>query len=269
MHHLRTNRKLAAWFAAGVMLLASVVPTTAAADTDSDKWKFDADIYLWGAGIKGTTATGGDIDISFNDLLNNLDMAFMGGLGATKGKYSLFLDALYLSVSGSDGYTESVPVIGPINIDVDVEAEVGINAWIATLGGGYNIVDNEKATLNLVGGARYFWLQIPLKFDFSAVPAGHEVNRQKKETPKGKVWDGIVGAKGKINLNDKWYLPYYADVGTGQSHLTWQVAAGVGYKFKYADVLLSYRYLDYEFKSDSAIDDLNLKGPLLGAKFYF
>ena len=56
MHHLRTNRKLAAWFAAGVMLLASVVPTTAAADTDSDKWKFDADIYLWGAGIKGTTA---------------------------------------------------------------------------------------------------------------------------------------------------------------------------------------------------------------------
>ena len=269
MQESRANSQPIRWLAASILLIASVVPTTAAADTDSDKWKFDADIYLWGAGIKGTTATGGDIDISFNDLLNNLDMAFMGGLGATKGKYSLFLDALYLSVSGSDSYKESIPVLGPLELEVDVDGEVGINAWIATLGGGYNIVENEKATLNLIGGARYFWLQLPVKFDFSAVPLGHQVNRQKKETPKGKVWDGIVGAKGKINLNDKWYLPYYADVGTGQSHLTWQVAAGVGYKFKYADVLLSYRYLDYEFKSDSAIDDLNLKGPLLGAKFYF
>lgn len=263
----RANSQPITWLAASILLLASAIPVTATAD--SDKWKFDANIYLWGAAIKGTTATGGDVDISFNDLIDNLDMAFMGGIGATKGKYSLFLDAIYLSVSTNGGFKESVPVIGPINIDVDVEADVGINAWITTLGGGYNIVDNEKATLNLIGGARYFWLQIPLKFDLSAVPLGQQVNRQGKETLKGKVWDGIVGVKGKINLNDKWYLPYYADVGTGQSDLTWQVAAGVGYKFKYADVLLSYRYLDYEFKSDSNIDDMNFKGPLLGAKFYF
>jgi len=64
-------------------------------------------------------------------------------------------------------------------------------------------------------------------------------------------------------------MPYNADVGTGQSDLTWQAQLGVGYKFKYADVLLTYRYLDYEFDSDSALDDLTVKGPQLGAKFYF
>ena len=273
MHDLRTNRKPVAWFAAGVMLFAAAISATAAADTDSDsdKWKFDADIYLWGAAIKGESATGGDIDIPFNDLLKNLDMAFMGGLAASKGKYSLFADAIYLSVSTSGGFTESVPVIGPLDIDVDVEADIGLNAWIATLGGAYNVFDNEKATVNLVGGARYLWIRVKTKFDFSTVslPPGHQINRQEKETLSGSGWDGIVGVKGKYNLNDKWYLPYYADIGTGSADFTWQAQAGVGYKFKHADVLLSYRYMEWNFKSDSDLDNLNLSGPQLGAKFYF
>jgi len=43
------------------------------------------------------------------------------------------------------------------------------------------------------------------------------------------IWDGIVGFKGRVALGSdkKWYIPYYADVGTGQSDLTWQVLAGV------------------------------------------
>ena len=149
------NIKPVAWLAAGVMLLASTISATATAEADSDKWSYSADIYLWGAGIGGETATGGDLDISFNDLLDNLDMAFMGGLSASKGKYSLFADAIYLDVSASDGLTESVPVIGPIYLDVDIDADVELEAWITTLGGTYNVVDTGKATVNLVGGARY------------------------------------------------------------------------------------------------------------------
>ena len=263
------NIKPVAWLAAGVMLLASTISATATADTDSDKWKFDANIYLWGAEIKGTTPSGGEFDWSFNDILDNLDMAFMGGVGASKGKWSLFADAIYLKISSSDAFTESVPVIGPIELDVDIEADGAMEAWVTTLGGAYNVFDNGKATVDLVGGARYLSIDVDLKFDFSAVPLGHKINRQKKETLSGDGWDGIVGAKGRININDKWYLPYYADIGTGNSDLTWQVLAGVGYKFKHADVLLSYRYMDYEFKSNSDLDDLSFGGPLLGAKFYF
>lgn len=266
----RANSKPVAWLAASLMLLASIISITAAADTDSDKWKFDANIYLWGAGIKATTATGGDIDIPFHQLIKDLDMAFMGGVGASRGKWSLFADAIYMDISQDDSFTESIPVLGPLELNVDIDADVKMKAFIGTLGGTYNVFDSEKATVNLLGGARYLWIDVDLKLDLSSTgllgrPLGREIN----ENPSGHVWDGIVGVKGKINLNDNWYLPYYADIGTGQSDLTWQVLAGVGYQFKWGDVLLAYRYLDYEFESDRALDDLNISGPALGAKFYF
>ena len=270
MSTTRANRKFAAWFTASVMLLASAIFTTATAGPGSENWTYSADIYFWMPSIDVTTATGGDIHLSFNDILKNLNMMFMGSAAAYKGKWSLFADTIYFNISEDDAYTESVPVLGPIELDVDVDADVKMKAFVGTLGGTYNVFDNEKATVNLVGGARYLWIDVDLTTDLSSTGIlGRPLGREIDENPSGHVWDGIVGVRGKIDLNDKWYMPYHADVGTGQSDLTWQAQLGVGYKFKYADVLLTYRYLDYEFDSDSKFDDLTVKGPQLGAKFYF
>ena len=265
------NMKPLAWLAAGALSLAAAIPVAAVAEPGSDKWTYSAQIYFWMPDLDVTTATGGEVDISFHDILKNLKMTFMGNVAAYKGKWSLFADGVYLNIYEDDAYTESVPILGGRrDLDVDVDAGVNMKAFVGTLGATYNVFDNQKVTANLVGGARYLWIDVDLKLDLSSTGLlGRPLGREIKDNPSGTVWDGIVGVNGKVKLNDKWYLPYYADVGTGQSDLTWQVAAGVGYKFKYADVLLSYRYLDYEFKSDSNIDDLNLSGPLLGAKFYF
>ena len=73
----------------------------------------------------------------------------------------------------------------------------------------------------------------------------------------------------EVTLADNWYAPYYLDVGTGDSDFTWQIAAGVGYRFDWGEVNLRYRYMDWDFKSGSALDNLNHRGPQLGARFYF
>ena len=62
-------------------------------------------------------------------------------------------------------------------------------------------------------------------------------------------------------------MPYYLDVGTGQSQLTWQAAAGVGYRFGWGDVSAMWRYMDYNMKSGKPIESLNLNGPLIAATF--
>ena len=92
---------------------------------------------------------------------------------------------------------------------------------------------------------------------------------QCKFTDSGDVWDAIVGVRGHVPLTDKWYLPYYFDIGTGDTQLTWQAFGGVGYRFKHFDLVGGYRYMDWNFKDADVFGDMNLSGPFVGAKFMF
>jgi hypothetical protein len=72
-----------------------------------------------------------------------------------------------------------------------------------------------------------------------------------------------------VNLTEKWYLPFYADIGTGQSKLTWQALGGIGYRFKWFDFTVAYRYLSWDFGGGAPLDDLQIYGPYAGFIFHF
>ena len=55
-------------------------------------------------------------------------------------------------------------------------------------------------------------------------------------------------------------MPYYVDVGTGDSDLTWQAIGGIGYAFSWGEVLAAWRYIDYKFNGNK-IQDINFNGP--------
>ena len=231
-----------------LLFFTATTPGILAAEeaAQDEGWKFGAEIYLWGASIGGKSASGSNIDIDFDDLIENLNMAFMGTIGARKGKWSFMLDAIYLDVEDDD-------TVGP-----GVKADVELFGWILTPTVGYNILETEKGRLDVLGGARYLYLKAELGLTgFSDV------------SDSGSVWDGIIGFKGQVNLTEKWYMPFYADIGTGDSDLTWQAFAGIAYKFKKIDVILAYRYLYWDFDDSDVFDDLNLSGPYVGIKFVF
>ena len=66
-----------------------------------------------------------------------------------------------------------------------------------------------------------------------------------------------------------WYFSFYGDIGTGESDLTWQAMAQIAYRFKWFDVSLGYRHLDWDFEDNAALDDLSVSGPYVGIKFTF
>lgn len=94
--------------------------------------------------------------------------------------------------------------------------------------------------MDIIAGARYFYLRenLGLKINIASLNVF-----DRSVTVSDHVWDAIVGVKGHVNLDAKWYLPYNVDIGAGDSDLTLQAMAGVGYRFDWGDVLLTYRYL--------------------------
>jgi hypothetical protein len=236
-------------------LLALAVPVSAADSGNSDEWKFDATIYLWASSIDIKPQDGDTIHLSFSDLLDNLDMAFMGALGARKDKWSLLADVIYMDVSVVQQGSAKVP-----GQNIITKLGVEMEAWIVTAVGGYNVVDTGKYSLDLLAGARYMAVDLPVVFQVGPV--------KQKITPSANVWDGIIGVRGKVNLTDKWYMNYYADGGTGDSSYTWQALAGLNYKFKKVETGFGYRYLTTNDKDD-AIEDLTIKGPYAGVRFFF
>ena len=94
-------------------------------------------------------------------------------------------------------------------------------------------------------------------------------NRIGSRSVTGRDWDAIVGVKGRVGFgaNREWFIPYYVDIGTGQSQFTWQGALGIGYVFSWGEVVATWRYLDYNTKSGDKLNDLTINGPLLGVAF--
>ena len=92
------------------------LPQSAAAQV-SDDWKFRAIIYGYFPDIGGTTSfsggnTGGSINVNANNLISDLEFAFMGFFEARRGRWGGFVDYMYLDVSGSSSGTRNFDIRG-------------------------------------------------------------------------------------------------------------------------------------------------------------
>ncbi len=233
-------------------------PLASLADDAYADWRYSATLYLWAAGIQGETARGAEVDVGFDTLISNLNMAFMGAVEARRDRWALGADVVYLNVGANDAGTVPLRRASGATADLDVAASVETAGWVFNLTGAYNLVDTEKASLDALAGARY----LDLRLDFSlalAVPGQFGVARD--FTASQSTWDGIVGVKGRLKLDGPWHLPYYLDVGTGQSDFTWQAAGGVGYSFGQGEVSLLYRYASWDFGSGESLDNITSAGP--------
>ena len=271
---IKLTRRVAA--AAVALLCAGATASgTASAQSLSDEWRFRAFVYVWGATIKGgATFPGGNtasIDWNFGTILDHLKLAGMGTLEAQKGRFGMFTDVIYMNLGAGKTTTRDGTIDGvPLPVGVTSNLGMDLKSWVWTLAGSYRVQSTAESEMDVFAGARMLTLEPRLSWNFSAdvgpfVGPGRAGSRTVKETN----WDAIVGAKGRVGFgaNREWFIPYYADIGTGDSDLTWQISGGIGYSYPWGDVIATWRYLDYKFKKSSKVDDLNMNGPLLGVAF--
>jgi len=241
----------------------------------SDEWRFQAIIYGYLPDIGGSTnfpeGHGTSINVDASKIIDNLKFTFMGTFEARKGRWGFFTDLLYLNVGGSQSNTRDVNVGGrelPAGVSTNVDLDLKGLIW--TLAGTYRVIGDPATNFDVLAGARLLDLKQTLSYSFTA-DVGPIVGpgRSGSSEVNPSYWDGIVGVKGRFQFgaNREWFVPYYADIGTGESDLTYQLFGGIGYNFSWGSVLGGWRYLDYNFKSSSAVQDLTFNGPMIGVAF--
>ena len=262
--------------AAALLSLAAAAPVAAQGQDHSDAWQYEASVYGWFPAISGSTSflpSGGgpSLDVSMGDVINALKFTFMGNFGMRRGQWGLWTDLVYADFGASRSGSHHFNIGGqPVPAGVSADLDLDIKSWIWTLAGTYRLKDDSEGSMDLLFGARMLDMTNGLNWNIHGSGSNLPPRTGFKEV-SATDWDGIVGLKGRALLGSErdWFIPFYVDVGTGQSKLTWQVNAGVGYQFGWGALTASWRYLDYDFKSGSPISNSSFNGPVIGASFNF
>lgn len=250
-------------------LALSIVHT--ACGTEPNTWEHEIGIYGWFAGIDGSVkypggpGSGADFSYDADDILENLEMIFMGSWESKYNRWSIIADIVYMDVG--DSATQTFNVGSGSGATAAGSVDLDLSSWILSGAVGYEVVQSEQGSLSLLGGVRYTTVDVDSSMSFTGPSP---VTRSPASISESEgVLDGIVGIRGRVQLTENWYLPYHADIGAGGSDFTWQLFAGVGYRFSWGDIRFGYRHLSYEFDDDKVMQDMTMSGPVIGIGFRF
>lgn len=258
-----------------LILLCALAPLTAGAQDEG--WQWRASVYGWLPDIAGKTrfpAGPTDIEVEVDTLVDNLNFTTMIGLDGQKGRWGVFTDVLYMDLGNTETMNRSFTVGGMmIPADVTLDTRFDLKSWVWTLAGTFEFAASDSSQVELLFGARLVDIDQQLDWrisgDIGPLPLP---GREGTSGVEASNWDAVVGAKGHWQpggAGSPWVVPWYVDVGTGDSDLTWQAMVGVGYSFKRVTVLLNWRRLVYELPDDKPIREFEFDGPMVGASFAF
>jgi hypothetical protein len=273
---LRSRRALDALTCLAVLVAAPTASgQSATGNSGASPWRYSLGLNLYLPTIGGSSSfpvdTGTSIDLDAGKILDALKFAFMASAEAHNGRWGAYADVVYFDLGANKTETRDfsighfgLPVATTANLDFDLKASV----W--TLGGEYRVAATPRWTLDIVGGARLLDLRERLNWGLSGdIGPIASTDRTGSATIKQTLWDAIVGVKGRYTFERaaSWSMPFYLDVGSGESRVSWQAAGGIAYAFPWGDMSALWRHIDYHMKSGGAVNSLSTDGPMFAATF--
>jgi hypothetical protein len=265
------------WAALALAAAAALLPSRAAAQS-ADAWQFGAALYLYlpSVGQKtqfGQSGSGSEVTIDPSKILDSLNSAFMGSFEARRGVWGFYTDIVYVDFSNSRSGSRDLTIGGqPLPVGASANLSFGITGSAWTLAGTWRAIPDRVAPFDVLVGARMLDMKETFSWQTSGnigpIPGpGQSGSREAHD----RNWDFIAGVKGRVAFGPdrKWFAPYYADMGTGDSDFTWQAYGGIGYAFSWGEIVGAYRHLDYHMKSGQAIHRLTFDGPAIAAVFHW
>jgi len=264
MQDMNLWTKVAAIAALGVCLWLPAGETQAA-----DSWEWSLTPYLWASSV-GTKVTEdgiviSDNEVSFSDLLSNVDFAFAFRAEGRRGRAGFLFDFFFIDLAASGTVPEhedpEAPPPGSV-IDLDLDQ-------LILEGGGFYRLSGEETGLDVIFGARWISMDEVINVTLPIPPAPTQTM-----TSSPSLIDGFLGLRYAGRFGNKWGYSIRGDVATGGTELTLNGQALFNYQFgqsgKYG-LHFGYRYMDMEIKeSVEGVEietELTYSGPVLGFMF--
>lgn len=231
----------------------------AVADSPAGDWHYRITPYLWAAGLEGSVATlppvpPTDIDLSFSDVLDNLDMSAMVLAEARKGRWGILGEALYMGVS-ADRRTRG-PLFSAVGYDQ--------NLWQYSVMGSYSLSANADANVELVAGISFWDIDNSVSFTSGALNG-------RKLGGKASWHDYVLGVRGRFALNEHFFfIGHSLAAAAGDSDTAWELYGAIGYRFgpRYS-LVGGYRHKTVNYDEGPFLYDVDISGPLVGLNISF
>lgn len=224
---------------------------------ETSPWTVRTALYGWAQGLDGDISVRGrsaPVDVGFDQILEDLDLAFMGVVEIGRGRWSFMADINYAKINSSD-------TIHNISINMEQEQFLGNFTVI------YEALRTDCMKLDAYAGARVNSIDLQLDLDDSIT-----IGRDFSDTDS-KTWvDPIIGARFQTELSDKFFFRVVGDIGGFgiSSDLTWQAMAGFGCRImENGSLLLGYRGIGTDYSDGGFTYDVVARGPVIGFEYKF
>ena len=223
-------------------------------------WTFQITPYAWMTGLSGTIGAGSDavpvdVDLSFRDILDDLDAGAMLFASARNGPWVVQLDATFTRLSSNEDLRGALLS----------EAAIESRARTLSLAVGRSVLANDEATVDAYAGVRAWWLDNDIRI--------RAVDGRERRSEQSETWiDPIVGVSGVWRPNENWTV--FAGVEAGGFGLAAdrEVSAFAGVSYAFGDhfaATAGWRHLAVDYRTDDLLFDVTQSGPILGATFRF
>lgn len=231
---------------AGLLCMGSL---THAQQVEEKEWSWRLiPFYGWLTSMSGESGFGravGDVDIDFDQIVENLSFAYMGHFeGVWRQTAGFFANGVYMQLDADKD-------IRGITTKLEY-SQTGIEA-----GAFYRFAAGPN-DFDLLGGVRYYNLDI----DVAVENIG--------DASKAADWfDGIGGLRWIVHVTDTLVVSARGDLGFGGSNLAWNVAGLLDWQpWEHFSFMGGYRALGIDYEDDDGkvkfTYDMVIQGPVLG-----
>ena len=261
--------KKTAW----VMVLLGVLAVREAQAANDEQWRFAVTPYLWlptvdaDLGFESSGSGGSPVEVT--NILEHLEAALFLNAVASRGDWGLTLDLVYCDFSRTGSKVTSIDLPGQAaDTPINAGTTTGLTGSMISVLGSHALWRSASSSFDLLAGVRYTHVSATLDWSFAA--GAGPLAATGSAGLDADLWDGVVGVRGRLGRpGSAWFVPMYLDAGTGTSRFTWQGMLGVGYAFRWGDVLAIYRELEFNENGTEGVQHLSFSGPALGATFRF